>query len=252
MKRFTKENLLSVGREALAFAKQAVAHGNEPKALAPEHVREGEDVVVLLHGLFASAGALEPFKRALLRHSGLHVAFLSYPPGPGIEALCERLAWLTRELPSSARLHLVGHSLGGIVARHYAQTSGDTRVALTISLASPFAGVALAPSLGFQAAKDLAPESALLREARLVSASFAHIPHLSIIASDDAVLRSPIAHALPSGEVLLMQGRGHNALLFDEEVRQVVERRILEARKAAVSSSVEPTNVLRPPACLKT
>lgn len=246
MKRFTKESLLSAGREALAFAKQAVAHGNEPRGLAPEHVRDGDDVVVLLHGLFASAASLEPLRREFLRHPGLHVAFLSYPPGPGIEALSERLAALVAELPGLSRLYLVGHSLGGVVARHYAQTSGDARVVLTISLASPFAGVALAPSLGFQAAKDLSPESALLRELRLASASFTHIPHLSIIASDDAVLRSPITHALPSGEVVMMQGRGHNALLFDEEARDLVERRVLEARKASRSSSVEPTNVLGP------
>ena len=241
MKTTTKKSLLTAGREVLAFAKQAFAHGNEPRALAPEHVSDGDDVVVLLHGLFASAGALEPLRRAILRHRGLHVATMSYPPGPGIEALSSRLAELLDELPRLSRLHLVGHSLGGVVCRFYAQTAGDGRVVQTISLASPFAGVAFAPSLGFQAARDLSPDSPILRQLRLGGASSSMIPHLSIIAAEDAILSAPVTHALPSGEVVLLQGRGHNALLFDDEARGIVERRILASRKEATPrGSVEP------------
>ncbi len=195
--------------------------------MTPADVQEGDDVVVLLHGLFATAGVLRPMRRALTRHKGLHAAAMTYPPGPGVEELAERLAALVAPLPSSARLHLVGHSLGGVVARFFAQEAGDTRVVQTISMASPFAGVAGASALGFGAARDLAPDSALLRKIRLAASASAHVPHLSIIAATDAVLRSPVSHALPGGEVIVMQGQGHNTLLFDEEVAQIALRRIL-------------------------
>ncbi len=58
------------------------------------------------------------------------------------------------------------------------------------------------------------------------------VPHLSIIAGADSLVKSPIAHALPGGDVAMMKDRGHNTLLFDEEVARVVERRILDRRRS--------------------
>jgi len=226
--------LLRAGREALAVGRQAWLLVDEAgKPPRPEDVGEGDDVVVLLHGLFASGGVLGPLRKAIGRHRRVHAVVLSYPPGPGVEEIARRLAALVEELPAGARLHLVGHSLGGVVARLYAQEAGDARVAQTISMASPFAGVAGARALGFDAARDLAPDSALLRRIRLAASETAHVPHLSILAASDAVLRSPLAHALPGGEVIVMEGQGHNTLLFDEDVARLVTLRILAHRGRA-------------------
>ncbi|MRG91969.1 hypothetical protein GF068_08530 [Polyangium spumosum] len=224
--------LVNASREALAFGRQAwLSRHDLEGAAAPAEVQDGDDVVVLLHGLFATAGGLRPMRRVITRHKGVHAAAMTYPPGPGVEELGERLAALTAELPGAARLHLVGHSLGGVVARFYAQEAGDTRVVQTISMASPFAGVVGASALGFGAARDLAPDSAVLRKIRLAASATANVPHLSIIARADAVLRSPVSHALPGGEVIVMEGQGHNTVLFDEEVARIVERRILGRRR---------------------
>jgi triacylglycerol lipase len=228
---FLPSALLSAGREALAFARQAWLLGQDDKEPRAE-IRDGDDVVVLLHGLFATSSALRPMRRALGRHRGVHATAMSYPSGPGVEELAERLAALVAELPASTRLHLVGHSLGGVVARFYAQESADGRVAQTISMGSPFAGISFASHApGLRAAHDLAPGSAILRKIRLAASASAHVPHLSIIAARDAFTRAPVSHALPGGEVIVLEGRGHNALLFDEEVAQIVERRILDGRR---------------------
>src|SRR5688572_20838715 len=58
-------SLRAVGREALAFARQAVLLHRDVASTLPERVREGEDVVVLLHGLFATAGVLRPLRRSI-------------------------------------------------------------------------------------------------------------------------------------------------------------------------------------------
>lgn len=199
----------------------------------PNAARDGEDIVVLLHGLFATAGVLRPLRRVLARHRGLHTAAMTYPPGPPVEALADRLRAFVSSLPKEARLHLVGHSMGGIVTRFFAQEIGDPRVAQTISMASPFAGIRRAGMLGFGSVRDIDPESALLRRIRLGAAGAVHIPHLSIIAASDAIVAAPVSHALPGGEVVVMEGRGHNTLLFDEEVARIVERRILARRAPA-------------------
>lgn len=224
-------SLLTAGREIAAYGRQAVLlrHDVVDRAV-PSAARDGDDIVVLLHGLFATAGVLRPLRRALGRHKDLHTAAMTYPPGPGVPELAGRLRGFVAELPEGARLHLVGHSMGGVVARFFAQEIGDERVAQTISMASPFAGIRGAKMLGFGGARDIDPESPVLKRLRLGASAAEHIPHTSIIAESDGIISSPVSHALPGSEVVIMRGRGHNTLLFDEEVARVVERRVLERR----------------------
>lgn len=223
----------------MAFARQAwLLRHDTGNAVVSGEIAHGDDVVVFLHGLFASAGVLRPLRAAITRNRGVHAAALSYPPGPGIAELSERLRALLHTLPATARIHLVGHSLGGIVVRHFVQEIGDARVVQTISLATPFAGIPRAGWLGLAATRDLDHQSPLLRRLRLRGES-STIPHLSIIAGADSLVKSPVAHALPGGEVVIMHDRGHNTLLFDDEVARVIEGRVL-ARRARAATGAPP------------
>ncbi|AUX21337.1 hypothetical protein SOCEGT47_018190 [Sorangium cellulosum] len=244
----------TAGREVASFARQAVLLPYDIRSpVIPPAARDGDDVVIVLHGLFASAGVLRPLRAAIERHAStaraaraggrpgaasdaapwsVHTATMSYAPGPGVEVLSSRLAGVVAALPAGVRLHLVGHSLGGIVCRFFAQEIGDPRVVQTISMASPFGGIPRAALLGFGGARDLDASSPLLRRILLGTARSC-VPHLSIIAGADTLVRSPIAHALPGGEVRVMEARGHNALLFDPEVAALVARRIVGRRLGA-------------------
>lgn len=220
------------GAEALAYARQAtLLHLDVDRQVVPDGVAAGDDVVVLLHGLFATAGVLRPLRKAIERLARVHTATFTYRPGPAVLELSDQLAALTSALPDDARIHLVGHSLGGVVARAYVHARGDARVVQTVSLASPFAGVPGASALGFGAARDLDPQSPLLRRLR-IDARHADVPHLSILAGADSVVRPPLAHALPQGEVAVLEDRGHNALLFDEEAARLIKERIMMRRAA--------------------
>jgi triacylglycerol lipase len=244
----------TAGREVASFARQAVLLPYDTLApVIPDAARDGDEVVIILHGLFASAGVLRPLRTAIERHAAMsrasralvraeparaeppwsvHTATMSYAPGPSVEALSARLAALVAALPEGVRLHLVGHSMGGIVCRFFAQEVSDPRIVQTISMASPFGGIPRAALLGFGGARDLDASSPLLRRVLLGTAR-SSTPHLSIIAGADTLVRSPIAHALPGGEVRVMEGRGHNTLLFDPEVAALVARRIVERRGGA-------------------
>ncbi len=215
-------------REAGAFARQALLLPRDLAPVIPKDPASGDHVAVFLHGLFATAGVLRPMRLAIDRHPGLHTAALSYPPGPGAEEIARRLDDLLGRLPEDVSIHLVGHSLGGVVARYYAVTREDPRVASTIALATPFGGVRGAGVMPLESARDLMPESDVLRAVRLREPS-RPIPHLSIIAGGDRVTASPVAHALPSGEVVVLEGRGHNAILFDARAIALVERRLLSS-----------------------
>jgi len=210
----------------MAFARQATLLGRDTqRAVLPREadVRQGDHVVVFLHGLFASAGVLRPLRDRVTRDPRLHDAALSYAPGPDVDELAERLGGLLADLPAHAKVHLVGHSLGGIVCRHLAAHRPDPRVVQTISLASPFGGVRAASLFAVRGVRDLAEESVVLRRIRLSPCA---IPHLSIVAADDTVAGSAVAHALPGFEVMVLDRCGHNALLYDPRAIDAVEARI--------------------------
>jgi hypothetical protein len=228
---FSRSALAVAAHEALAYARQGLLLRHDAaEPVIPRSVAPGDDVVVFLHGLFATAGVLRPLRAAIARHRFLHTAALTYLPGPGVPAIAARLGEITAKIPAGARLHLVGHSLGGIVARWFALESGDRRVVQTISLATPFGGVPRAAWLGVDTIRDMHPQSPVLRRI-LLHPGADGIPHLSIVAGADNLVDTPVAHALPGGDVLLMEGRGHNTLLFDDEVARAVERRILDRRR---------------------
>ncbi len=219
-------------RELAAFARQAWLMRHDIGFVVPERTHPGDDVVVCLHGLFATAGVLRPLRSRLEQHTRIHTASLTYPVGPGVRVLARRLHELMTALSPAVRVHLLGHSVGGVVARYYAQEMCDPRIVQTISLASPFAGVSRVGWLGVDVARDLDPASKLLRSIRLGSQRRTAPPHLSLVAENDAVVKAPLSHALPGGDVTLIRRCGHNTMLFHEETAAHVERRILELSAA--------------------
>src|SRR4051812_29290219 len=108
-------SLVTAGREIAAYGRQAVLMRHdviEPAVPTQASINDGDDIVVMLHGLFATAGVLRPLRRVLARHRGIHTAAMTYPPGPGVPELAARLRDFVERLPAKARLHLVGHSVG--------------------------------------------------------------------------------------------------------------------------------------------
>jgi pimeloyl-ACP methyl ester carboxylesterase len=231
-KRRVLERVGIARREIAAYAKQAwLLRHDVARPVLPRNARPGDQVVVCLHGLFASAGVMRPLRKRIERHDGVHTATMSYRPGPSIRTLAGRLQELLGELPDRVDVHLVGHSLGGVVARWFAQEIGDSRVVQTISLATPYAGVSAARWLDVELAKELHPQSALLRTLQMGSRRALGVPHLSLVAENDQVISgAPMSHALVGGDVTLIRRCGHNAMLFHDEAIAHVERRVLAFR----------------------
>src|SRR5579871_5601498 len=92
--------LAIAAREALAFARQGLLLRHDAaEPVIPREVAPGDDVVVCLHGLFATAGVLRPLRAAIDRHPFLHTAALTYLPGPGVPAISRRLGEITDQIP---------------------------------------------------------------------------------------------------------------------------------------------------------
>lgn len=216
--------------ETIATLREVALMPRDIVPVVPTQIAPTDDVVVLVHGFCASAGVFRPMKQHLVQTAKAKVASFTHAPGTGVERIARALAKLVARLPASCRVHLVGHSLGGVVARWYVQElGGHERVTQTISLGSPFGGTELARPFRFLVGADLHRASPLLARLRL-RAHEHDVPHTSIVADADAVVVPAESAVFPRGPVLVLPGRGHNSLLFDpESIAHVTEL----VRKAA-------------------
>lgn len=111
-------------------------------------VGTGETRVIVIHGLWMRAFAMRPLCGRLgeagFRSERLDYASVWHGPEHCIEAVAERLS---RAAPAS--LHLVGHSLGGLIALH-ACARATSRGVRVVCLGTPLSGSDVARALGRQ------------------------------------------------------------------------------------------------------
>lgn len=217
--------------ETLATLREVVLMPRDLVPVVPAAVTHTDDVVVLVHGFFASAGVFRPMKRELVKDAHAKVASFTHAPGPTIARIARSLAKLVERIPHGARIHLVGHSLGGLVSRWYVQElGGHRRVAQTISLGSPFGGTERARPFRILVGADLCRTSPTL--ARLRARAHEHdVPHTSIVGDSDSVVVPCESAVFPRGDVHVLAGRGHNSLLFDPESISLVVDRVRRMQK---------------------
>lgn len=106
------------------------------------------DRVVLVHGIWNAKSWLTPLARHL-RREGFDVEVFGYPsilggPDPAIGALIEHLR-------NGPRVHLVGHSLGGMIGLEALRRAPDLPVQRMVCLGSPLCGSSAARNLGRRA-----------------------------------------------------------------------------------------------------
>ncbi|MDP3713430.1 MAG: alpha/beta fold hydrolase [Mycobacteriales bacterium] len=125
--------------------------------------------ILLVHGLVDNRSIFTLLRRALRRRGFGRVLTVNYSPFThDVRSAAARLARLvekTCEETGYERVHVVGHSLGGVVARYYVQRmGGDARVHTLCTLGSPHAGTVAARLLPTELVRQLRPGSSLMTE----------------------------------------------------------------------------------------
>jgi triacylglycerol lipase len=179
--------------------------------------------VLLVHGLGGRKSSWTAVVRTLTSR-GMHVDAIAYAPfGTSVEQVADRLVIEIERLLSetgSDKVHLVGHSLGGVViAQAIASGRIDGRVDTVVTLGSPFGGSPWAKLVPFGALIPALREgSPLLR--RLASAPLPQgIRWLAFTSAFDMVvprLRAVPAH--PEVETITVGGVGHLGMLSSQQV----------------------------------
>jgi triacylglycerol lipase len=125
--------------------------------------------VLLVHGILDNRSVFAVLRRALRRHGFGNVHAVNYSVRTAdvraaareLRAHVERL----RERTGAEQVHVVGHSLGGVIARYYVQRlGGHDAVDALVTLGSPHGGTTSAYLLPTPLARQLRPGSDLLAE----------------------------------------------------------------------------------------
>lgn len=197
--------------------------------------------VVLLHGFIDNRSVFVLLRRSLARHGWQHLESLNYSPltrdirtaaellGRHVEEICARTG--------HREIDIVGHSLGGLIARYYVQRlGGDQRVRTLVTLGTPHGGTAVAPLAGaLPIVRQMRSGSAPIEELRL-PAPGCRTRFVSFWSELDRVIVPVEAACIdhPDLDVVNVRvtGVGHLALPVHPTVAAAV-RRALDAREAA-------------------
>jgi len=169
--------------------------------------------IILLHGYFHNRSAFLVARRALRRAGFRHISTMNYNViGHDVEELAQQLsAHVDRVLEETGahRVHLIGHSLGGLVARAYIQLCGGReKVHTCVTLGSPHGGTYAAWAGRGKAARDLRPGSALLE--RLEDAAPCETRFVAYYSNLDAMI-IPASNA----KIVSTNARARNVLVKD-------------------------------------
>ena len=201
--------------------------------------------VVLVHGLVDNRSVFAVMRRGLRRRGFTQICTWNYSPllsdvargaadlGARIEQICEQTG--------HDRVHVVGHSLGGLIARYYVQRQGgDRRVESLVTLGTPHQGSLLAHVLPTPLVRQLRPNSPVLRELEQPAAGCR--TQVTAIYSDlDQVVvptnSGRCDHPDLRARNLLVRGVGHMSLPRDGGVVDEVAATLAGVRGAGRHSS---------------
>ncbi|ONI78225.1 alpha/beta hydrolase [Kribbella sp. ALI-6-A] len=189
-------------------------------------VRAAGTPILLAHGIVDNHTVFALMRRNLLRRGFSRIHTFSYSPLTlDVRSTAERMAAeveaLCRE-SGSDQIHIIGHSLGGLIARYYVQRlGGDERVHTCVTLGTPHQGTIAARLLPWPLVKQLRPESDLMDELA-EPAPECRTKFVAFYSDADQLIvpqrRARVRHPDLIAENVRLRGVGHMSLPFHGEV----------------------------------
>jgi len=198
--------------------------------------------VLLVHGLVDNRSVFTVMRRNLRRRGFAHVCSWNYSPrltdvargardlGKQIERICEQSGY--------DRVHVVGHSLGGLLARYYVQRQGgDRRVESLVTLGTPHQGSVWAHVVPTPLIRQLRPGSDIFQQLAEPAAGCA-TPITAIYSDFDQVVLPTASgrcdHPDLDARNVLVHGVGHMSLPMHRVVLDEVATTLAGLRATAV------------------
>ena len=185
--------------------------------------------ILLIHGWSLNRGCFWLLRRRLLHDGWGPVCCLDYGSlRLDVEGGAARLRTAVDRLTQSGAqqpVTLIGHSLGGLVARYYARRYPAPNVRRIVTLGTPHRGTALAAMRG-GAARKLAPGSQFLNTLQAADRVPQQFDVVAISSSFDAMVLPPQNGEYPVAFNIRVDDVGHNALLFSSKVYALISENL--------------------------
>lgn len=189
--------------------------------------------VILVHGMGSNRGTWWPFRLFLMVNGHRRVYAFGYEDGT-VEQHAEDLKSFVnqvQEVTGEARVDIVAHSLGGVIARYTIQRlelAGSVRTLVT--LASPHRGTYAARYANTRLTRALCPESALLRDLNEDDLSRLEIRFVTLHSNRDVMVMPREAMTHPNAENLFVPDLSHTELIFSPKVFRIVSSYLTPVR----------------------
>ena len=186
--------------------------------------------ILLVHGLVDNRSIFTVLRRALRRRGFGRIWTMNYHVlTHDLRAAARRLAATAESICEQTgyeRIHVIGHSMGGVVARYYVQRmGGDARVHTLVTLGSPHQGTHAARLLPRGVCRQLQPASEIVDELR-TPAPGCRTRFVSFWSDLDALI-SPkraarIDHPDLNARNVLVRGVGHMSLPINGRITREI------------------------------
>lgn len=225
-------------REALGVARAVAAY---PKGMFESAITCGrpcgdmrhDTPVLLVHGFGHNRSAWMVLERHLRKAGFTSVHTFNYNPlvhdVPQIAARLAERVQLLKSVTGAERVHLVGHSLGGVVIRWFVQELGGADVVDTaVTVASPHQGTLAALSVAAapfgRTAKQLLPGSDVMH--KLASSPLpAQVRWVAYYSNLDLLIQPGSSGKLDGAVNILVKDHGHLSILLSLKVaRSIAEQ----------------------------
>ncbi|ABW15327.1 PGAP1 family protein [Parafrankia sp. EAN1pec] len=193
--------------------------------------------ILLVHGLVDNRSVFARLERSLRRRGFTTVTSVDIPLfATSVQAAAAQLAETVEQVAGrhgDTGVHIVAHSLGGLVARYYVQRlGGGDHVQTLVTLATPHNGTRLAclvpKAVSYRLVSQLRPGSPLLREL-VEPAPGVRTRFIAVAGGLDTVVRpgeAALTHPDLVTENVVVEGAGHHGLPFSSGVAHMIARRL--------------------------
>jgi triacylglycerol lipase len=182
--------------------------------------------IILIHGVIDNRSVFAMLRRGLQRRGFGRIISLNYSPlTDDVRVVADRLETLVERVcleTGYERVHVIGHSMGGFVARYFVQRmGGDARVHTLVTLGTPHKGTAVAELVPHPVTRQMRRDSDITRQLT-APAPGCHTRFVAIWSDLDHLIlphtNARIEHPDLNARNVLVPSVGHNSLPIDGRV----------------------------------